>query len=63
MEANKPKKKRVLTVKEYEVNVDMCWSMNYTVKAKTEGEAKRKAWERFKRNPPRKCFDLMADRK
>ena len=32
------------------------------VKAKTAAEARRKAWEKFKRRPPKSCFTLMEDR-
>lgn len=35
--------------KEYLVNVDMRWSIDYEVKACSETEAKRLAWEKFKR--------------
>lgn len=55
-------KKRKLKIKHYTVNVDMKWSNDYIVKAKTEGEARRKVWEKFKKNPPKKCFELLADR-
>jgi hypothetical protein len=46
----------------YEVTIDMTWSQSYTVKAKTAAEARRKAWEKFKRHPPKSCFSLMEDR-
>ena len=48
--------------KTYEVEVSMTWSEIYTVKAKTASEARRKAWEKFKRHPPKSCFTLMEDR-
>lgn len=48
--------------KTYEVEVSMTWSQSYTVKAKTAAEARRKAWEKFKRHPPKFCFTLMEDR-
>ena len=41
------------TARTYEVTVDMTWSQSYTVKAKTAAEARRKAWGKFKRRPPR----------
>ena len=47
--------------KEYSVNVDMRWSMDYEIKACSETEAKRLAWEKFKKNPPKKCFEISAD--
>ena len=49
--------------KEYLVNVDMRWSINYEVKACSETEAKRLAWEKFKKNLPKKCFEILEDRK
>lgn len=49
--------------KEYSVNVDMHWSMDYEVKACSAAEAKRLAWEKFKKNPPKKCFEILADKK
>lgn len=52
----------VKKIKTYEVTVDMTWSQSYTVKAKTAAEAKRKAWEKFKKHPPKSCFTLMEDR-
>jgi len=48
------------TARTYEVTVDMTWSQSYTVKAKTA--ARRKAWGKFKRRPPKSCFTLMEDR-
>ena len=50
------------TARTYEVTVDMTWSQSYTVKAKTAAEARRKAWGKFKRRPPKSCFTLMEDR-
>lgn len=49
--------------KEYLVNVDMRWSIDYEVKACSETEAKRLAWEKFKKNLPKKCFEILADKK
>lgn len=49
--------------KEYSVNIDMKWSMDYEVKACSESEAKRIAWEKFKKNLPKKNFEILADRK
>ncbi|MDL2320463.1 hypothetical protein LJC45_04950 [Alistipes sp. OttesenSCG-928-B03] len=46
----------------YEVNVDMKWSQDYRIKAKSASEAKKKAWERFRKRPPRKLFELLADK-
>jgi hypothetical protein len=48
--------------KNYDVNIDMKWSMDYTVKANSMAEAKKIAWERFKNNPPKSCFEILADR-
>lgn len=55
---NSPMKK----TKTYSVSIDMKWSEEYTVQATTAAEAKRIAWERFKKNPPKKLFELLADR-
>ena len=49
--------------KTYSVNVAMTWSMEYTVRATTKAEAKRIAWNRFKRNPPKRCFEILAYKK
>lgn len=46
----------------YNVNIDMKWSMDYTVKANSMAEAKKIAWEKFKNNPPKSCFEILADR-
>ena len=43
-------------------SLDNCRAKSYTVKAKTAAEARRKAWEKFKRRPPKSCFTLMEDR-
>jgi hypothetical protein len=48
-------------VKKYTVNIDMTWSEDVKVTAKTEAEARRKAWEKFKKRVPRKNFSLSAD--
>lgn len=47
--------------KTYLVNIDMKWSEEYSIKAKTEAEAKKKAWEKFKKNPPKNLFEILAD--
>lgn len=44
--------------KTFSVNIDMVWSMDYVVKAKTKSEAKKKAWDKFKKNPPKKIFRI-----
>lgn len=49
-------------IKTYEVTVDMTWSQSYTVKAESAAEARRKAWGKFNRHPPKSCFTLMEDR-
>lgn len=53
------KKKR--PVKDYVVNVDMKYSIDYRVKARTVGEAREKAWKKHINRPPRRIYDLMAD--
>ncbi len=50
-------------LKEYTVNIDMHWSTEYIIKAPTEAEAKQKAWEKFKKNPPKKDFEILADKR
>jgi hypothetical protein len=49
-------------VKDYVVNVDMKYSMEYRVKAKTAGEARKKIWRKFINRPPSRCFDIMVDK-
>ncbi len=46
----------------YTVNIDLVWSQDFTVSAKTEAEARKKAWKRFKRYPHKKDFRIEADR-
>jgi len=48
--------------KRYRVDVYMKWTEEYVVRANTAAEAKRKAWERFKKRPPKTCFAFLADR-
>lgn len=47
-------------MKTYVVNIDMKWSVDLTIKAKTASEARKKAWRRFR--PNRKNFELLADK-
>lgn len=47
--------------KTYSVNIDMKWSHDSTVRASTLAEAKKIAWERFKKHPPKGLFELLAD--
>lgn len=49
-------------MKTYRVNIDMKWSEEKLIKAKTAGEAKRKAWAAFKRRCPKRNFEILADR-
>lgn len=44
------------------INIDMKWSEDIHVKARTAGEAKAKAWKKFKSRLPRKNFDISADK-
>lgn len=46
---------------EYNVTIDMVWSKEYKVKAKTEAEAKQKAWERFTKRPAKAWFKFWVD--
>lgn len=49
-------------IKAYCINIDMKWSGEYTIKAVSTTEAKKKAWEKFKKNPPKKLFEILADK-
>lgn len=46
--------------KTYTVNIDMKWSIDYIVEASSQAEAQQKAWEKFKKKPPKKLFELMV---
>ena len=48
--------------KTYEVNIDMKWSKDYKIKATSAAEAKRIAWEKFKRNPGKSLFEILAEK-
>lgn len=48
--------------KTYSVNIDMKWSQDYVIKATSMTEAKKKAWEKFKKNPPKKIFEILASK-
>lgn len=48
-------------MKTYQVNIDMIWSTSKIVKAKSKAEAKKKAWEKFKKTPPKKDFSIDVD--
>lgn len=47
--------------KNYTVNIDMEWSKDYKIKATTKSEAKKIAWERFKKSIPKDLFELSVD--
>lgn len=47
--------------KNYTVNIDMKWSKDYKIKAATKSEAKKIAWERFKKSIPKDLFELSVD--
>ena len=49
-------------MKDYTVNIDMTWSQDYKVKASTAEEARKKAWDKFKANPPKKDFKINAEK-
>lgn len=49
--------------KEYEVNIDMTWSENFTVKAMSISEAKKKAWQLFLRKLKKNNFKISAERR
>lgn len=46
----------------YQVNIDMKWSEKYTIKAGSATEAKKKAWEKFKKNSPKNLFEILANK-
>lgn len=46
----------------YTVNIDMKWSIDYTIAAGSESEAKQAAWEKFKKSLPKKLFEILADK-
>ena len=46
-------------LREFEVTINQKWSETYKVKAKTQSEARRKAWEKFK--PKRSLYELIVD--
>ena len=48
--------------KTYQVNIDMKWSQDYSIKAGSITEARRKAWEKFKKNLPKGLFEIVADK-
>jgi hypothetical protein len=53
------KKKKL---KKYSVSIDMTWSEGYSnISARTPGEAKKKAWNKFKSKPPKSNFNIDAD--
>ena len=54
------KKRRKPPIVDWTVNVDVKWSTDVRVKARTAGEAKRKAWAKYK--PNRKYYELLADK-
>lgn len=46
----------------YIVNIDMKWSIDYAVMADSEAEAKKVAWEKFRKSLPKKSFEILADK-
>lgn len=53
---------RKLKNKKYSVNVSMPWSKDINVTAKSIGEAKKKAFARFKKVCAKHLFQLNAER-
>lgn len=47
--------------KKYLVNIDMKWSQEYSIKAGSASEAKKKAWEKFKNKLPKNSFEILSD--
>lgn len=54
--------KKNIAKKTYEVNIDMKWSKDYKIKATSAAEAKRIAWEKFKSNPGKSLFEILAEK-
>lgn len=48
-------------MKTFVVNVDMKWSKDIRIKARSASEAKKKAWAIFRKRPARGLFELLAD--
>jgi len=48
--------------KSYNILIDMQWSKHYTIKANSAEEAKAKAWERFRKRPPKAIFTFFSER-
>lgn len=48
-------------MKNFTVNIDMRWSEDIKVKAKTKAEARKIAWEKFKKRLPKKNFTISED--
>ena len=46
----------------YTVNIDMKWSIDYTIAAESESDARRIAWGKFKKSLPKKSFEILADK-
>jgi hypothetical protein len=48
-------------MKDFTVVIDMSWSEEFQIKAKTKAQARIKAWEKFKKRPPKKNFTFLVD--
>lgn len=48
-------------MKTFTVNINMTWSEDVRVSAKTKAEAKKKVWDKFKKSVPKKNFDFSVD--
>ncbi len=48
-------------MKTYIVNVDMKYSKEYPIRAKTKAEAKKKALAKFLKRTPKKLLDITVD--
>jgi len=56
-------KRKKSAIKSYRVEIGMNVTVDYFVKARTSGEAKRKAMQKFKnRLPARRWFDIDPER-
>lgn len=49
-------------MKKFVVNINMTWSEDVKVTAKTASEARKKAWAKFAKRVPKKNFTFLVDR-
>lgn len=49
-------------MRRYNVNIDMNWSKDYSIKAKSSKEANKKALDKFRKRLPINCLKIIVDR-